>query len=65
MPIKLGEPEVMPTSDEDCRQAVSALAVMIEDWWAAQERTRRAQDDGGVTQPATWPNAPAVGGRSR
>jgi hypothetical protein len=39
----------VPISEEDYRQAVSALSVMIQDWWAAQERLRRAARDDGVS----------------
>jgi hypothetical protein len=36
-PIRLGPPKVVPISEEDYRQAVTALATMIIDWWRAQE----------------------------
>jgi hypothetical protein len=48
-PVRLGEPKVVPISEEDYRQAVTALAVMIQDWWAAQERLRRAEQDAGLS----------------
>jgi hypothetical protein len=32
-PIKVLEPEVVPISEEDYRQAVTALAILIRDWW--------------------------------
>jgi hypothetical protein len=37
-PIKVLEPEVVPISEEDYQQAVTALAVMIQDWWEKQQR---------------------------
>jgi hypothetical protein len=37
VPIRLGPPEVVPISEEDYRQAVTALATMIVEWWRAQE----------------------------
>jgi hypothetical protein len=48
-PVRLGEPKVVPISEEDYRQAVTALAVMIQDWWAAQENQRRAEQDDGMS----------------
>lgn len=48
-PVKLTEPEVVPISDEDYQQAVTALAVMIQDWWAAQANQRRAEQDDGMS----------------
>lgn len=37
-PIKVLEPEVVPISEEDYRQAVTALAIMIQDWWEKRQR---------------------------
>jgi len=36
-PIRVREPEVAPLSDEDHQQAVTALALMIGDWWTSQQ----------------------------
>jgi hypothetical protein len=32
------EPAIVPMSDADRQQAVTALAVMIKDWWAREHR---------------------------
>ena len=38
--IRLRPPLVVPMSDEDYRQAVSALAAMIASWWRDQHEHR-------------------------
>jgi hypothetical protein len=43
VPIKVAEPEVVPISDEDYQQAVTAFAKMISDWW--QQRQREVSPD--------------------
>jgi len=32
-PIRILEPDVVPISDEDYQQAITALATMIAQWW--------------------------------
>ena len=44
------EPRTAPLSVEDRQQAVTALAVMIHEWWSDRQ-SRSAGADGGSDQP--------------
>jgi hypothetical protein len=37
-PIRVGEPGVVPLSDADRQQAVTAISSMIAAWWTRQSR---------------------------
>ena len=39
-PIRLRAPRVVPISDEDHQQAVTALATMIASWWHDEHTNR-------------------------
>lgn len=45
VPVRLGEPEVVPMSKEDHDQAVHVLAGMIVDWWEAGSQLSSSGDD--------------------
>ena len=33
IPVRVGKPRVVPISDDDLHQAVTALAALIASWW--------------------------------
>jgi len=49
--IRLTEPETVPMSAEDYRQAVSALASMIHQWWLHTGRHAGPGTEPGPVQP--------------
>jgi hypothetical protein len=53
-PIRVSEPGVVPLSDEDRQQAVTAISSMIEAWWTRQNRDGEpaaVNSDEGSTHP--------------
>jgi len=55
-PVRLREPQTVPMSDEDYRQAVAALAMMIHQWWVNEQSV--------ACQPSETPTATDPDGRS-
>lgn len=51
-PVRLREPLTVPISDEDYRQAVEALAMLIHQWWVnEQSAARKTSDTSAATDP--------------
>jgi hypothetical protein len=50
-PVRLREPQTVPISDEDYRQAVAALAMMIHQWWAEEKAACKTDDTRAATDP--------------
>jgi hypothetical protein len=54
-PIKVLEPDVVPMSEGDYEQAVTAMSILIADWW---KREQRAACDEHSNQPDGEPANP-------
>jgi hypothetical protein len=50
-PVRLREPQTVPISDEDYRQAIAALALMIHQWWAEEKDVCKSADAPAATNP--------------
>lgn len=58
-PVRLREPVTVPMTPEQYEQAVSALSVMILDWWRSQARDQKPEQlaDESVVEDVSLPQA--------